>query len=562
MTSLQSEGFSNLVRATAAKAREHTRAADAIRTALTLNGRVPDEIGRNALTSADRAVVDAATTSGAHLDQGGAEGDLLLLTRTGRTCAVLGGGPAPADAELLGSLKWPNGRPVELSEKHSAETARESALRDELHAWLRSETTEQLHRRIDRISYSLVHMAPVLIYVGDRYYSNLGPFSNLPGKSLSIADDSSELTRLKSTRLAEWTPEDACFVACLSILLRSGPPVRAEEFNGVQLAPDVLEEFLRTCLHRYRATPPARDGRALGPWLEELAGACAAARGEVLRAGATPYRVINGVTLHKTEHLLEPPLDPRDIPAAVRGFLATWTGSDVGSFDDLRAGVARLAAELDSAPAPDGFTTAYEAFLHELLTRIAEESGSDVAMGRGPRSFAPLRSAPGRDPFALRTNDFFCCVAASSRFAERFRDDRQGLVRCLSAYSARMRFNTWHYLPHTLGIAEGQSTRDDWFFAPTMPDVTQWSDQHHTGHVQFGVRYAIRVPVGITFDDRYLPGLYDLRLMRVGEPAFGMADLRAAVATGAVLGMVHQAMSAHDVEVRDFANDWYRTFHG
>lgn len=125
-----------------------------------------------------------------------------------------------------------------------------------------------------------------------------------------------------------------------------------------------------------------------------------------------------------------------------------------------------------------------------------------------------------------------------------------------------MRFNTWHYLPDTLEVPDRDSTRDDWFFAPAMPDITKWSDQHHTGHVTFGVRYAIRVPLGVTFEGRNRPGLYDLRLMRAQEPAFNLGHLRAAVAVGQLLGDLHQEMASHDPDITDFANEWYRTFHG
>jgi hypothetical protein len=109
---------------------------------------------------------------------------------------------------------------------------------------------------------------------------------------------------------------------------------------------------------------------------------------------------------------------------------------------------------------------------------------------------------------------------------------------------------------------EREPGRDDWFFAPTMPDVTTWSDQHHTGHVAFGVRYAIRVPFGIDFAGRQLPGLYDLRLMRTSSPPFTQADLRRAIGAASVLRLLYQAMSRYEPVVTNFAKDWYGRFHG
>jgi len=193
---------------------------------------------------------------------------------------------------------------------------------------------------------------------------------------------------------------------------------------------------------------------------------------------------------------------------------------------------------------------------------LAEASNADVAMSRGPRDLDQLRGRGSGNPSSLSTRAFFCCVTASSSFAARFAGDGAGVATVLSAYSSRMRFNTWHYLPDSLDITTVSPERDDWFFAPGMPDIAEWSDQHHTGHVAFGVRYAIRVPFGIDFAGAYRPGLYDLRLMRAGEPRFTTADLRAAIATGYLLSAIYQAMSVHGVTVVDFTNEWFRRFHG
>lgn len=184
-------------------------------------------------------------------------------------------------------------------------------------------------------------------------------------------------------------------------------------------------------------------------------------------------------------------------------------------------------------------------------------------MGRGPKSVAVLHSDhPAADRMALATRDFYCCVAPGAAFARKFTDDRDGLAKTLSAYSARMRYNTWHYLPHSMSWTEESPGRDDWFFAPMTADITNWSDQHHTGHVAFGVRHALRVPLGIVLEGAYRPGLYDLRLLRTSGAEFELPHLRAAMVTGRVQALLHQAAADRGLEVGDFDNSWYRTFHG
>ncbi|MEU4565170.1 hypothetical protein [Micromonospora sp. NPDC023956] len=491
----------------------------------------------------------------------------LVLTHTGRTRFTAPGDPGPADGHLIGTLRWTD-EPADLVERRKRITTETVGRWQELHDGLTAEPAERIHARLEHIATVAAHMAPILIYVGERVYRNLGRSSNLPGKSLSFGQPGCVLTELAATAVDRWQPEDACFVACLGALLASGPPVRVEEFNGVQLDPVELEQFLRERLAAYGAPAPERGDAPLGTWLERLAAACAAARDRSLAAGAVAYRVINGINLHKREHLFTVPLAVTDVPAGVLAFLTERTGwrptPDSALADHVPSAV-RLADDLVTGVAPAGFSSGFEEFLHAFLTVTAEAFDADVSMSRGPRSFASLRAEPAddADPLALRTRDFYCCVTPRAAFAARFDGHRAALVRCLSAYSTRMRYNTWHYLPHTLGVeSSGQSKRSDWFFAPTMPDVTDWSDQHHAGHVEFGVRYAIRVPFGVDFDGRRLPGLYDLRLLRVAEPPFTVAELRSAAASALLLQQVYQAMTRYEPTVADFHNGWFGSHYG
>ncbi len=351
------------------------------------------------------------------------------------------------------------------------------------------------------------------------------------------------------------------------MLLTSGPPVRAEEFNGTQLLPGPLARFLAERIVQYGGAPGPGQAAASLRSLAALAANCSQLRKKAVDGGKLPYRIINGLTLYKREHLMTAPTRLGEVPPLVRTHLSRLLGVELAAgtpISDLAPLWAELAGRLHSAAAPAEFSSPFEAFLHAFLTTVAEAFASDVSMSRGPQKFDSLRAEPGAeaDPLLLRTGDFYCCVTPRQAFVERFGDDRQGLVRTLAAYSARMRFNTWHYLPHTLGIVEREPGREDWFFAPTMPDMAEWSDQHHTGHVTFGVRYAIRVPISIEYDGRPLPGLYDLRIMRTGPPPFTAGDLQGTIAAALLLRQLYQAMSAYEPPVTDFAKTWYERFHG
>lgn len=571
MSSLARAGFSQLVADVAAAARKCSTAGAAVELCLTLDRRTDRTTGAQALSPSDLVTYQMLGASAAQIDPAARTGVTTLeLTTTGRVRfgRRAPDGDGPSDAHLIGTLAWPADEQAELEARRAKATAEARDTWAQLRDHLAHEPAERVQARLAAIAEAVVHMAPVLLYVGDRVYSNLGALSNLPGKSFELGQAGCVLTELSGTPVAQWALEDACLVACLGTLLESGPPVRLEEFNGTQLTPDRLEAFLAERLREYGAVLPHRTDLRLGAWLERLAVACAKARSEVLAAGTVAYRVIHGLNLHKRERLMRDPLTLCDVPAEVRAFVAQRCGDDLPE-SVLEAGgpvLSGLAQRLVGGAAPEGFSSGLEEFLDSFLTVAAEAAAADVAMSRGPRSFAPLLSGRTHevpDPLTLRTNDFYCCVTPRRAFAESF-DDPADLVKTLCAYSARMRFNTWHYLPHTLGIqaAASGSKRSDWFFAPTMPDLTDWSDQHHTGHVDFGVRYAIRVPFGVRVDGRELPGIYDLRLMRTTEPAFTVAELRAAIATGRLLQQVYQAMLPSSPLIVDFTNGWFRSRYG
>ncbi|MFI1968731.1 hypothetical protein [Streptomyces cinnamoneus] len=473
---------------------------------------------------------------------------------------------APTGSHIVGSLVTDEPTRTELHRQYQARKAAEEADRAELHKHVMGRSPEEVQEDLDRIGHVLLHMAPVQVYVGDKSFSNLSRSGNLPGKSMAPTAAGNILARLGDTPVGEWSGEEAAFVALATFLLGSGTQARLEEVNGTHLTSAGVAALMTERIRGYGAEPPPTGDTSTVARLEALARHCAAERLAHLGNGTVFYRLIHGANLNKTEHMLRPAVGYADVPAPLRALLEREAGiaADTATVEETTAAFEELGDALHTAPAPEGFSSAYEALLTRFMTTLAEATASDVAMGRGPRSFAPLEpgSTGKDDPLTLKTNDFFCCVAPSPAFAGSFGEDRTLLVKTLSAYSARMRFNTWHYLPHTLGITDREPGRDDWFFAPTMPDVTHHSDQHHTGHVTFSVRYAIRVPLGIDYAGRHLPGLYDLRLMRAAGEQYTTDDLRAAVASGRVLAVLHQAMSRHRATVRDFGNEWFRALYG
>ena len=546
--------------------------AEAARYAASLGQRIPVPIGLAALTRPEEHLLAVAEEAGAVLAAYRDDEDRLVLTRTGRLRMLSAGQQTPDDVHLLGAVDWLAGRPAELSAQLTALAERDAAEAEAIKSWLAALPIERIAAMIEQVRFSLQHMAPVLLYTGDGCYTNLGKGSNLVGRSLRTDSPRCLLNALSATPLRQWAAQDACFLACLHALITSGPPVRAEEFSGTQLRPDRLTTFLRQRIASYGASEPDVAGLANGERLSVLARASAAGRAAALAAGTRPYRVIQGLNLNKQEQLTETPVTLADVPpAVVKKFAVLLRCPIPADFAAVRTACAQKMTDLHQ-PGANGFTSYFEQVLHELVHVATDATASDVGMSRGPRWMGELLRAVREhrmDPVAWTTSAFYCCVTPSQAFIELFTDVPEQLPQVIRAISARMRYNGWHYLPHTIGAHQRSGDRD-WFFAPTMADVTDWSDQHHTGHVANSVRHAIRVPFGVVVDGSDRPGMHDFRLMRAAGEPYTLSDLRAGMAIGELLRGLYQAHvdrlaqlgAPTALDIVDFDNQWYQARYG
>jgi hypothetical protein len=569
---LRTEGFFTLVEAVAREGAGHATVTTAARHAASLGARLPAEIGLAALTRPEERLLAAADEAGAFLGAARDDEDRLALTPTGRLRVISAEREVPEGVHPIGMIDWPAGRPDGLAAELADLAAVELAEAEAVTSWLACLPRGRVDAMIAQVRFCLLHMAPVLLYTGDGCYTNLGKQSNLVGKSVAADSPRCLLNRLAGTPVTEWLAQDANFLACLYTLITSGPPVRAEEFSGTQLRPDRLLQFLRNRIVTYQAAVPVTAGLPVGQQLQVLAQATAVARVAVIQAGSRPYRVIQGLNLNKQEHLSREPVTLADVPTAVLETFVVRVGCSVpGDFAALSVACADAMLELH-VPDGDGFSSRFERVLHELVEVATEVSGSDVGMSRGPRQIGELIRLVRQDstaPVAWTTSAFYCCVTPSRQFARHFAQVPDELPQVLRAIAARMRYNGWHYLPHTIGVHERANNRD-WFFAPTMSDLTDWSDQHHTGHVANGVRYAIRVPFGVTVEGAHRPGMHDFRLMRSAGQPYTLQDLRAAQAVGELLRHLYQAhadrLAGTDVadilDIVDFDNPWYQARYG
>jgi hypothetical protein len=92
-----------------------------------------------------------------------------------------------------------------------------------------------------------------------------------------------------------------------------------------------------------------------------------------------------------------------------------------------------------------------------------------------------------------------------------------------------------------------------------MPDMAEWVDQFHGGHVRAAVRYSIRSPgpeildVPLRISGHEFRGFYDVRVVRIEGAPFGIEDLKIVRAHSIWLGHIWRTILARcaDPAVRE-----------
>ncbi len=179
-----------------------------------------------------------------------------------------------------------------------------------------------------------------------------------------------------------------------------------------------------------------------------------------------------------------------------------------------------------------------------------------------PRLIEALRASDWQRIVAWENPEFFCCVIPDPAARRHFGDSPARLADVAWSMSARMQYNSWHFIPG--GLPKGPEVEArDYFVPPTMPDIAYFSDQHHHGHVASRVRFSVRSPQPAAVLDRTFNGFVDLRLLRCEGVPFGEQDLLAAHRTSAFVARATSLVAAlvaagSDIEVTAFDSAWHQ----
>jgi hypothetical protein len=521
-------------------------AKDAVRMLLTFGDRVPIQNRVMSLAAFDKAVFD-------------------LLPASARLTAEPAGKPDQEDLRLyfngLGRLhiRRASDDPVEYGTEPNlaigylaldremilqADAAaeqferEEALLRRELDAALfGEERAGALPALLDAVEDSVRHVEAVCFYVDDRLYAVMERGTNL----VTTRKRPGLMEELRKTPVSAWESGDRLAIAGLRALYLSGRSIRFEEFNAIELTAHRLRQFLHGLGALYSSTHPAlfepsphpfELGRQVGELAQTVNG------GNWLR-----YRRVNGITFQKQEHCVRLAPDhktDRAVDASFELMRSKWNAREA---DDPRLFFTEVAEnaieetcrELRAGSGENGqsATTTLERLIEDVVGSAVQSTNAEYGMSSSLRRPGQL-FVDDPDSLAgvvatLTPKDFFCCIVGSSYLARQFGPRLSGDV--LRAVQARMQFNRWHFIPGNFPRSSVPDNRH-YFYPPTMPDLAEWVDQFHAGHIRAAVRYSIRSPgpeildVPLRISGHEFRGFYDVRVVRIEGAPFTIEDLR------------------------------------
>lgn len=534
---------------------------------LTFDGRLPLRLGIKSLSARESAALELLRGRRDFVlsERPAAPRPAVIFGVRSYGRLILGSEPVLGEGDLIfGHVPVGEEERARIAEAEALASRKLAADAAEIDQSFSTLTAQQLDEVVTAVEFMVDHVDPVLIYVGDATFSVFGKHNNLLDKR---GCERYLFECLRRKPYGEWGGCEKVFIYCMYWLRQAG--ARAEEFNGLQLNLDELHRYLDGAARTFdaAATPqPPPPGDAVPDRAARVSGLKSGAR-----EGFIIYRRINGLTFHKEESLLkksEVAADAVPLPWRVREYLArAWDVNPerYATLYELFSDWFSKSASGGANRHPEKFTPAEE-LMHVFVAGAVEELRADIGMTRCIREPARIKIISDAlrcaEACAWPISDFYCCVVPSEELRARARGDGPPLAVVLTAVAKRMEYNSWHYLPGHFSpdlVPDGRH----FYFPPAMPDLTEWSNQHHTGHVLANVLHCIRSPGPLTYAGRDFPGFLDIRLMRQeGEP-FTLEDLKRAIVYTRQLKEFYQAMLDYacglgaPFKITAFTKAWY-----
>ncbi|MBA8760103.1 hypothetical protein GWK87_07335 [Staphylococcus schleiferi subsp. coagulans] len=532
---MKQKGFEQLLEETHAKVTQLEQPLEVIDTMLTLDGKIPLEIARQSLNFEQWAIYQHLVHAKCVFTDEQSINPKQVISFGMSAYGRLHLGPSFNDdyTKVWGYFLLTPEAMTEI-EKLTTHLHREELLRyqSEVVPFFRHIEPQDVLQVIDAIKEKVDFMAPVLLYYNGHTYTTFYHYNNLL-KSLEGDTAHFLLDDLAKKNKDAWTRDERIFIFNLYTLLQSGPPARGEEVNGVHFSLHYLSRYLDGKLAIYHGMTDTPSKPVPKSLLAKARLICQLR--EKVAENYVIYRKINGLNLHKQEQFLNQ--------------------QKVGLYHDeaMENELAQILRMTPEETHQDAFInyiaqhpdiTVIQTLLEKMLGYAIRATDSDVGMTRGFRQpwlyNDALKHHQLETIFEWKQQFYFCCAIPSDKMKQAFLNQGQKLAGILTAISKRMEYNSWHYTPGNF-LNERHRIQRHYYFPPVMSDITEWSNQHHQGHVFANVKHAIRCPGTILCPPYTLNAYYDLRLMKTSGVMYSEIDLMKALYYKEIVGALYQA---------------------
>lgn len=504
----------------------------------TLAGRLDFHHALDSLLPWEAAVLgEALTAEGLRLrpldcrvEDQGCEPVLVAQARSGLLLLCRAEEEVGADATLCARLELPLAASERAAEAAAEAELVEAVERRPLERLLeRSQSRGELADLVRDVADRVDHVESIYVFVGRRLFAR----SDVGNTLLR----GGELAALADRPLQAWSSDERLFVAGFHLLFLAGRSIRMEEFNGRQLSARSVRAWLERKHALYCAQ--LRETERRPDDLVELAERVGLLRDRLEPNGVVAFRRINGLTMVKRERLRRfAELEPSELSPVLRCF-AEQQGcrGDEGPTEVIRT----LAVTALEQKAADPELRTVERLLERIVLSAVCEAGADYGMSSGVRDLSRLKPVEGdrcAGALSLAKRDFFCVSLPHPGLLGRL--DTEVVDALLESVASRMQFNRWHFIAGNFERDEVPLKRH-FFFPPLMPDLAEWSDLRHPGHINASVRYSVRAPGPPLwrpplrlFGNDYR-GFLDIRLVRVSGRPFTLRELEVACRHSALI---------------------------
>jgi len=424
-------------------------------------------------------------------------------------------------------------------------------------------------RDLSDVLYTISHMSPVTFFIGFKVYTNLYN-SGQKDQANREVDIAFALEQSASIELEDVSGDVLCLVFVLSCLNSIGQSLSFEEANYKQIDIKFLRDFITK---KQRETDCFRENTDFGiSKLKSISKELGRTIAKKKSSGLFYYRIINGITLSKVERAIHMSADEiyRSLSPTLHEGVSDYFSRQAIPHHNLEQAFRDLFQSKMNRPLqPRLFTTCAEEVINHLLDQATVVLRADFSMTRfvkNPFRFLEMDTAYDNTgdagPItAMKPSEFMCQCVPSRKVANEM--ETVDLLRFLNAISARMRFNSWHYLAGNFpreAIADGR----DYYFPPKAVDIATADHYLHAGHAACNINHSIKIPYPLFTPNNTYDGFLDFRVMRMRDEGFSVLDIQLSYAMVRTLSVLYQALTdfistrKEPFEFSIGAKDWYK----